>query len=254
MANSLERIRTLLLGIFLIMTPVGIVLMLSGVPAKAYLWTTSIYLGVEAVLTLTLLLKASTPLRAMAATALLILVSIVIEFTGVTTGYPFGSYYYSYYLSPFIVGNVPLAISFAWFVIVVNAFLLIRTQLPKISTLRSALFTGGLVLSIDILLEPFAAFINSYWRWTNNLIPFRNYASWFLLGVFFSLLIDRILVTVREDEKSAALRFSGILLGVNIGQFVLINLVHGYVLQTLAGSLLLAVTLWMVQRRRAHAL
>lgn len=232
------------LAVLLVMFPVGMVLMLSGVLSNDTLWTTSVFLGVQFLVTFSYYVSVARAGPALVATVVLMTFAIAIEFVGVTTGYPFGPYYYSYFLEPFVIGNVPLAISFAWFALVVNSFLaslFLSGSLEK-SPLNVAV-AALLVLGIDLVLEPFAALVNRYWTWMDGPIPVTNFAAWAGLGLVFAFVLSRFTV-LRIPMRSRVLAGVPLLvLGLNIVQFTAVNLVHGYWLLTACGLAVIAASL-----------
>lgn len=242
------------LAVLLVMFPVGMVLMLSGLLTNETLWTTSVFLGVQFLVTLTYYVSVARVVPALVATVALIALAIAIEFVGVTTGVPFGRYYYSYFLEPFVVGNVPLAISFAWFALVVNSFLalLFLSGSPEkglVNVVASAL----LVVGIDMALEPFAALVNRYWTWADGPIPVTNFVAWAGLALVFAFVLSRFTI-LKSPERSA--RLAGIpllVLGLNIVQFTVVNLVYGHWLLTACGLALIAATMVFSIRRSSRA-
>jgi bisanhydrobacterioruberin hydratase len=242
------------LSVLLVMFPVGMVLMLTDSMTNKWLWTTSVFLGVQFLLTLTFTVAVASLGRALLAAAALIALSIAIEFIGVTTGYPFGRYYYSYFLEPFVIGNVPLAISFAWFTLVVNSyFLVLFLSDASGGGLRTVVLTAALVLGLDLALEPFAAYVNRYWRWMDGAVPPQNFVAWVGLALVFGFVLSRLLV-VRDRERAFGLAaIPALVLGLNLFQFVAINLVHGHWELTAAGLAVVACALFFSACRGLHA-
>lgn len=242
------------LTVLSVMFPVGMILMLSGLLSNKTLWTTSVFLGVQFLVTLTYYVSVARAWPALVATVLLMVLAIGIEFVGVTTGYPFGRYYYSYFLEPFVIGNVPLAISFAWFALVVNSFLasLFLSGSPEKSLLN---VTGAalLVLGIDMTLEPFAALVNRYWTWTDGRIPIANFVAWAALALTFAFVLSRFTVLKTGVRSRALAGIPLFVLGLNVVQFTIVNLVHGYWLLTGSGLAVIVVSLGISYRRSHRA-
>lgn len=255
MPRSLALALTASLAVLLLMFPVGMVLMLAGLLASETLWTTSVFLGVQFFVTLTYYVAVARTGPVLVATAFLMMLAIGIEFVGVTTGFPFGRYYYSYFLEPFVIGNVPLAISFAWFALVVNSFLAAlflsgsaEKSLPNVAV------TAVFVLGIDLALEPFAALVNRYWTWVDGQIPVTNFVAWAGLALLFAFVLSRftILKTAERSRRLAGIPL--LVLGLNLVQFTVVNLVHGYWLLTCSGLAVIATAVVISYRRstRAH--
>lgn len=262
---------TLILGV---MFPVGTLGMaLHAIPVE-YLWTTSVYLGVEAALTFALLWASTTPMRALLITIMMFLFATVLEFFGLATGFPFGTYYYSYTLEPFVISNVPLAIVFAWYILVVNIVLLTRPSVVRTDLRWTAsgtvltIMAGGLmILGIDIMLEPFASFVNRYWTWAGGVIPLENYMAWFASGTLFIAFTQTVLrISSGSVDRSAGLRLHHhapqsapdvpksapaarlpeLLLGLTVLQCALINMLNGYWFATALGLFFCSAGYWRI--------
>lgn len=235
----------ILVAILIIMFPVGVIIMLSGALSGEYLWTTNIFLGLQALITVLLLKKTAKHSSVVFVTVMIFVLSFLTELIGVKTGIPFGRYEYSQTLSPLLFG-VPIAITFAWFVLSVNSYLLARYFFGKSARIYAVVSAAFLVLGIDMLLEPFASHVNGYWIWENGRIPFHNYVSWFMLGFVFSFLIDRF--TRWSDEVFSGKQIiviPSIVLLVNIIQFSIINVYHNYLALTITGLLIIGTVMYL---------
>jgi putative membrane protein len=118
---------------------------------------------------------------------LVFFLSMVVENIGVVTGAVFGKYTYGPVLVPFI-GDVPLAIGFAWINTLVPAMMIIsRIIKPRNEFYKwlSAAMIGLLMVAFDIVLEQAAVELN-YWHWENNSVPLQNYLAWYILGFIFA--------------------------------------------------------------------
>ena len=111
-------------------------------------------------------------------------ITFVLEVAGVKTGFVFGEYYYGGILGTKIF-EVPLIIGINWVLILAGAILLSK----KISKNIFVVFflTGFFALLFDLFLEPVAIRLG-YWSWAGDNIPLQNYAAWFFIGGFSSLL------------------------------------------------------------------
>lgn len=237
--TSLRAVRAALTLVVAIMFPVGIIGMAMGMFARQHQWMTSLYLGLEALLTFVLLWSASTLGRTVALTVAIGAAATIVEFIGLATGFPFGTYYYSYHLEPFIVSNVPWAIVFSWYILVVNTVLLFPSGPRSTAAGAIKIIAGGvLILGIDILLEPFASFVNRYWTWQGGVVPLQNYAAWFVIGTGLVGLTYRVLVRRNEEAIAADVRIPALLLGMTVLQCVVINCLNGHWLPTAAGAAL----------------
>lgn len=201
------------------------------------------------------------------AAALILFVSWAVEHVGATTGFPFGSYSYTDVLQPQIFGVVPLAIPFAWLLIVVAAVGVAERighrdgkpvndhQLHPTRVLTAASFA----LLLDVTIEPFAVYINRYWVWSSAEggfyygIPASNFIAWWVT----SLILSWVLL---HQRRSAARRghtpqpfmiwLPPILYLTNLTMFVVVNLARGQVLPALIGGLIMIVLAgdWLLPR------
>lgn len=119
--------------------------------------------------------------------------SFLLEWYGVTTGKVFGHYRYGEVLQPQL-GNVPLAIGFAWLAMVLSSAGLAEWTLrglapkggpapdwPVARILLIALF----MVAFDWVMEP-AAVKLGYWSWRGGIIPLQNYLAWFIFSLIYA--------------------------------------------------------------------
>ena len=222
------------------MFPVGLVIMLTTF-GQQYLWTSSIFLGLQALILLMYVLKLYGTACSLIPSAIILTLSFFIEYAGVNTGYPFGNYIYSDILVPQLFG-VPIAIAFAWFSVTVSAYLITIDLYGKAGIFTIALISSALIFSTDILLEPFASFVNGFWLWNSGKIPFQNFISWLVLGFLFSLFLSLFIKPGKEAEP-----FSGkipyIVLTVNMFTFLIINIYNNYIFMSVVGASIIAFIL-----------
>jgi len=110
-----------------------------------------------------------------------------VEWTGIHTHRLFGDYIYGETLG-FKLSGVPLIIGFNWFMLIYSAGVLMQRSRLKSFFLKA--LTGALLLTLlDVLIEPVAVRFD-YWHWANSTIPFKNYASWFVLSFLMLLLFE----------------------------------------------------------------
>ena len=241
----------ILTAILIVMLPVGLFLMLAGDIWRQYLWTTNIFLALEAAVTF-MFLSGSAEKKSAAVTAVIILVlAFTIELLGVKTGFPFGAYSYTNTLRPQLFG-VPLAITLSWFTIAVNAYLVSKFFLFGLNKFFVLFISAVIILAIDLLLEPFAS-INGYWVWETGKIPLINYLSWFVSGFIFSYLLDRFVLWNRNVFLNMNfITIPAVILLINILQFTVINIYSGYIIITLTGLVMIAASVLFSFRVRPN--
>jgi putative membrane protein len=115
--------------------------------------------------------------------ALVLLVGFFSEVVGVHTGLLFGNYTYGDSLGPKL-WEIPLIIALNWLLLVYSTGILV--QRLAVPWLLKAFLAAGLMVLLDMLIEPVAAVLD-YWTWQGFQIPASNYWGW--LGVAFVLQI-----------------------------------------------------------------
>lgn len=99
---------------------------------------------------------------------------------GAATGRPFGPYEYTPNLGPRIMGVLPIAVPFLWYAVIASGHYLVFHFAKLKSRRLTALAVAACVALFDLLFEPFAAFVKSYWLWKTAEIPSQNYVAWFV--------------------------------------------------------------------------
>jgi uncharacterized membrane protein len=231
------------------MTAVGLVIMADTELKEKYIWTTTVFLSIQFV-ALILYMSIVYELKGLSIIIIVMLVSgYLIEYTGIKTGYPFGEYFYTEKLQPQLF-NIPVAISLSWVIIVVSSFLIVFSNDSK-NLFANIAYSSFLVLGLDLMLEPFASFINSFWVWRAGFVPIQNYVSWFAVAVIFSTLLNRLLrkKSIKADRSSFLINYTPyIILSINVIQFSLINLMNAHYLSTLSGLILITLIIFIKKR------
>lgn len=226
----------LLTGLLLVMFPVGFIIMFTDA-GRPYLWTTTIFLGLETLIMFIVLIRLADLLSVVITTAVIFIASWFIEYWGVNSGIPFGSYSYSHVLSP-LIGGVPLAIMFAWYTVTASSLLTARFLLKGSSEIAAIAVASVFILATDILLEPFASFINKFWVWNNSAIPMQNFVSWLATGILFTAAVSQLIKWHNIQEyKSGMLKIPLIIVIINIINFSVVNVYNGYYAITFFGVL-----------------
>jgi putative membrane protein len=145
-----------------------------------------------------------------------------VEWLGVYSGWPFGTYFYAETLG-IKVFQIPLIIGVNWLLLLhasqeIIAKFLERLHLKVFSgdknagievykhfpiAVLKAFLVGVLMLLIDYLIEPHAAELD-YWHWFNDVIPLSNYLAWLLISFFCSLILS----LAKSPRSSFSVAFS----------------------------------------------
>ncbi len=233
----------------MIVSAVGLVIMLDGDLRKEYSWTGNIYLFLQTVILFSYILNYFDKKKIIISAVIISLTGFAAEYIGLKTGFPFGTYTYGEILHPKLFG-VPVIISLLWYSVSIISFILVSyySERPEIVKIFSA---AVLVLGYDILLEPFAAFVNDYWTWENGKIPLINYFSWFFISLLFVFYFSRVkLISVTGKEERTPLNiFNKLSKGnipvtifiLNIIQFSVINGLFGFFSNLIIGLFIISI-------------
>lgn len=120
-----------------------------------------------------------------------------VEVAGVATGLIFGSYAYGPTLGWQLLG-VPLIIGLNWLMLIYSTgSICAGLSLPLV--LKAGLASGLMVL-LDFFIEP-VAMAYHFWQWENDVVPWQNYAAWFIIS--FSLHLLFFLLPFRKSNPAA---------------------------------------------------
>jgi putative membrane protein len=113
---------------------------------------------------------------------------ILVEAVAVSTGIPYGRFYYSKALGQMVLGLVPWSVAFAYLPILLGSVAL-ANRLVGGEWLKFTLLSGFLTMAVDLVLEP-AVVAQRLWIWANPGpyygIPLINFGGWFLTGFSYS--------------------------------------------------------------------
>ncbi len=288
-----QRAFLALFGIFCFAYPIAVTGVAFDVhPPFSLAWAGSALLFLEGML---LIVAASLRygwLRGVCAGLIVITLSFLVEALGVGTGFPFGIYRYTNVLFPKLPGGVPMAVMFAWVLIVFGAYGWVRVEKQPIG-LSGALSGAGLATLLDLEIEPVAAHLEHYWEWlapghVNYYgVPLANFAAWFVVAFVLLLLVDRVLFRtqahLRQGDRKGlpyilSSRYVGetlavsrprheriiskivlltprFLFGTSLFMFGLVDITHRYYGAALLG-ILAGLALWgltFIQRKKLYA-
>ena len=126
-----------------------------------------------------------------------------IEFLGLATSFPFGTYDYSDALGLTLAG-VPLVVPLAWSMMAYPC--LLAAQRLSTTALGTALVGGWLLAAWDLFLDP-QMVGQGYWTWQDagwalpgiDGIPMQNFLGWLLASIVLMSLLDRLPRKVASD-------------------------------------------------------
>jgi len=183
------------------------------------------------------------PRRATLSLLAISILAYAIEAIGVTTGLPYGTFYYGDALGPRLVGIVPYLLPLSYAPLVVGAVAVAwGTRLRLLHVVYATL----LLVWIDAVLDPGAASLG-FWVWPQGGVyygvPLSNFAGWLLSGALATTLL---LTTGRwsETPRPALLDSATIATSFWTG----VSILSGTVVPALLGVTLFAYLLG----RRSH--
>lgn len=169
--------------------------------------------------------------------------SFAIEYIGATTGFPFGAYSYTTVLAPRILDTVPVAILFAWLMVIAGAWYTGRLLFDAQSRAIRAVLTGLFVMIIDIQIEPVATHINHYWEWYDSGpyygVPTVNFAGWWAVGFILGYVCDPYFMKIRAPQSYI------IPLSAVVGSYIMfaaMTAMNGYYIATGVALLMIVFT------------
>jgi putative membrane protein len=133
--------------------------------------------------------------------ALFAIFPIMVEAIGISTGLPYGSFYYSDQMGFKILGLVPWSVAFAFAPLILGS-ITVSNRITKDARL-AILLSAAVLVAVDLVLDP-AAVLLSIWVWTTPGpyygIPISNYIGWFLTALVASTIMHLL---TAESPKSA---------------------------------------------------
>jgi putative membrane protein len=168
--------------LYIIWFSIGFVLVVTDTLPTFLEWANAAYLIIAGILALVWLTEKIGGKSAFKIAFITMSISFLAEWIGVKTGIWFGQYVYGDAFQPFVFG-VPLAIPFAWLVVLTISAAF--TPILRNSRLGFSAVAATLAMSFDFLLDPVAV-AKQYWIWENISsislynVPWTNFASWWV--------------------------------------------------------------------------
>lgn len=247
-ATSRMMFRVLLVG-WMVLLLFGYVLIAADVLPEQFSWTASLILFLSAAVVCISEGRVRVLRKNLMVAVMILVAAFTLEYVGMRTGIPFGSYTYTDVLGFRLMG-VPLAIAAAWYTTIMVTRRIARAIFP--AGIATALAAGILTLAFDIALEPMASFIISYWRWEGGIIAWQNYASWLgasALGVF---LLEKLDTSGAPIPTRSLFTTSVLVFSLQFGLFLFVDGLFGYARHAATAVLIVAgVAVWSLMGRRS---
>ena len=133
--------------------------------------------------------------------ALITFYAYFIEYIGLKTGWPYGSFEYLIELGPMILG-VPIGLPIFFVPLVLNAYLLVNLFEVK-NRVKRFILSLSLVLIVDGVLDP-AAVSLGIWKYSSGLyygVPVSNYLGWILSASIVLIILEIIFEASEVRER-----------------------------------------------------
>ncbi len=229
-------------------------------PPFSLAWAGSVLLFLEGTLLIVAAMLLYGLLRGLCGGLIVITLSYMVEAIGVATGFPFGTYRYTAVLLPKLPGNVPMAVMFAWVLIVFGVYGWIRFEKRRIG-LPGAFLGATLATLLDLEIEPVAAHLERYWQWLAPAhfnyygVPLANFVAWFIVAFLLLLLIDAVLFRFRPldaPRSRLVVLTPRLLFGTSLFMFGLVDVTHGYYIAAVIGIIAGLVVFTLARMRRMY--
>lgn len=236
--------------LFLIWYVIGIILLGFDLLPSWLEWANAVFLILAGTLGFIYFLRRFGKGAGITIGSIIFFATFIVEGAGANSGFLFGSYNYTALFAPNLFG-VPIAIGFAWLMVIATSHVLARWIFPN-GTIAYAV-TGGLgAVIMDLIIDPVAYRLKSYWIWEDTGwyygIPWTNFFGWFLVSFVLHILIDWVMrrksmVIVSETAE----RRMVLLYILMIGMFAMLGAIGGLWLAVAASTIpaiLLVIIAW----------
>ena len=179
--------------------------------------------------------------RVVAGFGLLVAYTYAIEYIGLRTGYPYGSFTYGVDLGP-MLGGLPIALPLLFLPLVVNAYLLWLLLLDRRSSrLAHVSLAIPTVVLMDVVLDPGAVALG-FWAYEAAGgfygVPLSNYLGWILSATVAVVILDLSFDSAAIYDRVEACPYMLDDLVSFVILWVVINLWFGQLLPAIIGCLL----------------
>ncbi|MCA1054984.1 carotenoid biosynthesis protein [Rossellomorea aquimaris] len=244
------KVDALLFRFFIIWYVCGVVLLSFDLLPPWLEWANAVFLITAGILAVRYFIHKFGSTYGLLISTVIFFFSYFIEYLGSTHGILFGDYHYTDQFAPNVFG-VPLAIGFAWLMVMGTSHVLALRIFPNDRLLYAV--TGGLIaVVIDLIIDPVAYKVKEYWIWEEPGlyydIPGSNFIGWFIVAFTLHILIlagskfEKTPVVNRDWDRRMVILFILI-----ISMFILLGLLDGL---WLAGALTAACSLVILMMDR----
>jgi putative membrane protein len=156
----------------------------------AVTWVSALFIVALALPSFYYLLRWAGVKRGAVILAFFALFPIIVEAIGISTGFPYGPFYYTDQMGFRLLGLVPWSVAFAFAPLILGS-ITVSNRFGKDALLTIPL-SAVILVAVDLVLDP-AAVLLSIWVWVTPGpyygIPLSNYTGWFLTALVASMIM-----------------------------------------------------------------
>ncbi|WP_226670547.1 carotenoid biosynthesis protein [Metabacillus litoralis] len=248
------KIDELTFKLFLIWYTVGIILLTFDLIPSYLEWANVVFLVLAGLIGGIYFLKTFGTTRGISLSLFIVSFSIFAEHIGVEYGLLFGDYYYTSDFGPQIIG-VPVAIGFAWLMIIAGTHAISLVITKQQHFLYYTIVASLLTVLIDLVIDPVAYEVKNYWVWNAESfyynIPMSNFIGWFIVAFILHTVIFLFSI---KSKKMMTIWHSRIVLVyfLVLVMFLLLSLFHTQWLAVFITGIFSMITFIFYIRNRQH--
>jgi putative membrane protein len=237
--RTIKIVIKILLVLLILIFQFGAIFSLRGI-ISGYGWIFTAYCILLAAVSFLHLISITDKFSSILFTLAVFILSVVAETCNIRSSMPFGERLFYDSMQPFLFGTAPLFMPFFWITVSINSFLICRfIYLKTKNNYAVPLCSALIIVSYDILLEPFGSFINKYWIWNNNFVPVINFVSWFVIGFMFTYMPQKTVKFIPTNIENRRMTVPIIVFTLLALQFAVVNYANGFWLYTTVALLLI---------------
>lgn len=135
--------------------------------------------------------------------AVLGIYALTIESIGLTTGFPYGEFFYNDLLGSRLFGVTPWTVAFAWTPLILASLAVVNRTIE--SRLLRIVVMAFLLVLIDLVLDPGAVYLN-FWKYSTGgyfyQVPWTNFAGWLLSGTIGAIICEILLSFIKPKSPA----------------------------------------------------
>jgi putative membrane protein len=140
------------------------------------------------------------------------LYALFFETVAILTGWPYTPFEYGERIGAKLLGPVPWSVFLAWSPLVISAYVVIRQQLPKLTSSQRIIIATVFLMMLDVVLDPGAVLLE-FWIWEIDGwfygVPLQNFFGWLVSGVFGMWFLESISQKARHINYHPLILWTG---------------------------------------------